>query len=105
MPPQSGPGDAVLKPTASAGLMSGSPSPWDPESLEAALEAGCATLVALQRLRLSSAEDPARTDRLTRDIDSVRRGIAELRSTLAKAANPLDYGFVLAAVSATGVPG
>lgn len=66
-----------------------------PNNIEAALEASCATLVALEGLRASAATDPHRTARLSRHIRLVRSGITELRRGHVDATNPLAYGFVL----------
>ena len=100
MPPQGG--SALSAPTCSPS------EPWldpnsmssprllpGPNSVEAALEASCATLVALERLRASAATDPHRIARLSRHIRLVRSGIDELRRGQVDAANPLAYGFVL----------
>lgn len=65
-------------------------------NIEAALEASCATLVALERLRAFAANDPHRTAHLTREIDLIRRALEELRRAHETARHPLDYGFVLA---------
>jgi len=67
-------------------------------SIEAALEASCATLVALERLRASAGPDPHRTASLTRYIQLTRRAISELRRGHDDTANPLAYGFVLGEV-------
>jgi hypothetical protein len=76
------------------------------DSIEAALEASCATLVALERLRASAGADPHRTARLTRYIDLTRGAISELRRRYDESANPLAYGFVLGeAPDPAGGPG
>ena len=65
-----------------------------PDWLEAALEAACATLIALQLLRASAADDAQATRRLTHEIQSVRQAIAALRAARGGDA-VIGHGFVL----------
>ena len=65
-----------------------------PDSVEAALEAGCATLIALQLREASADDDGHATRRLSHDITSVRGWIADLRASASEGDSPLAYGFV-----------
>ena len=75
--------------------MSGPNLSLAPDCTEAALEASCATLVALQLLGASADDDPHGTRQLTGHITSVRRAIAELRAARGETSNPLAFGFVM----------
>lgn len=99
-PPRSGPELVTLgllprKPRVGSGSMSNSHLSLAPDCIDAALEAGCATLVRLQLHQSSAAGDPHGTRELSRQIRLVRHAIEELRALRADTANPLIHGFVL----------
>jgi hypothetical protein len=101
MPPQGG--SEFLGPRSTPSRLSLDPNSMSSSrletglnSIETALEASCATLVALERLRAFAANDPHRTAHLTREIDLIRGALEELRRAHETARSPLDYGFVLA---------
>ena len=69
--------------------------------LESALEAGCATLVALQASALNMPDGGRETGavraQLARAVDSVREAISELRALHDVETSMLAFGFVLGA--------
>lgn len=83
-----------------SGSMSDSHLSLAPDWLEAVLETACATLIALQLLRASAADDAHATRRLTHEIQTLRQAIAELRAAggadaAVGAGAAVGYGFVL----------
>ena len=67
-----------------------------PDHLDAALEASCDTLVALQSIRALGADEIKGAEgQATRAIKSLRRAIAELRKLRRQHADALSLGFVI----------
>lgn len=64
------------------------------ERVDAALEASCEALVALQLVR-GLASDESLKLHTTRAIELVRRSIKELRAARGEPPSPFAYGFVL----------
>jgi hypothetical protein len=68
--------------------------------VEAALEASCATLIALQLVRAFAADDPHGTRQTSRAITAIRQAIDELRAMRAAGSGALVHGFVVGGPSA-----
>ncbi len=67
------------------------------DHLEAALEASCAGLIALESIRDQAVDARALHDQVTRAVESVRAAIAELRAVHDSETSMFAFGFVLAA--------
>jgi len=67
------------------------------DHLEAALEASCASLIALESTRDQVLDSRAVHGQITRGIESIRAAIAELRSAHDSETSLFAFGFVLAA--------
>ena len=75
--------------------------PWDIQPalahLEAALEASCASLIALESIRDEALDSRPIHGQITRAVDSVRAAITELRAMHDSDTSMFAFGFVLAA--------
>jgi hypothetical protein len=69
----------------------------DPQAhhIEAALEASCETLVALELMRAAARDGDPISNQARHAIKSLRRAITELRSSSEEPVSALAYGFVL----------
>ena len=67
------------------------------DHLEAALEASCASLIALESIRDKAVDARPIHDQVTRAVESVRAAIAELRAVHDSETSMFAFGFVLAA--------
>jgi hypothetical protein len=67
------------------------------DHLEAALEASCASLIALESIRDQAVDARPVHDQVTRAVESVRAAIAELRAVHDSETSMFAFGFVLAA--------
>ena len=65
--------------------------------LEAALEASCASLIALESIRDQAVDARPVHDQITRAVESVRAAIADLRAVHDSDTSMFAFGFVLAA--------
>lgn len=70
-----------------------------PDHLEAAIEASCETLVALQLIGETAADQEGVGAQTRRAIRSLRRAIDELRTERAERASAVAFGFVVGAPS------
>jgi hypothetical protein len=68
--------------------------------LEAALEASCASLIALESVRDETLEPSPIHGQVTRAVGSLRAAISELRAMHDSETSVLAFGFVLAAPGA-----
>lgn len=64
------------------------------EYVEAALEASCAALMALDRVRTDAASNERVTRRLSLAIAALRQAVADLRDLQAGRGSPASHGFV-----------
>ena len=71
-----------------------------PDHLEAAIEASCETLVALQVISEAAPDDDRLNRQARRAIRSLRRAIHELRTERSERASALAFGFVVGGPSA-----
>ncbi len=76
----------------------------DPDRREAALEANCATLIALELLCAVAGDNADGTRPLEHQIILVKRRITELRGAAPEPYGALAYGFVLDALASEGPP-
>ena len=67
------------------------------DHLEAALEASCASLIALESIRDHAVDARPIHDQVTRAVESTRAAIAELRAVHDSETSMFAFGFVLAA--------
>jgi hypothetical protein len=65
------------------------------DHLEAAIEASCETLVALQVISDAAPDDDGLESQTRRAIGSLRRAISELRTERAERASAVAFGFVV----------
>jgi hypothetical protein len=70
-----------------------------PDYVEAAIDASCAALMALDLVRTFAADDERVTGRVSVAIAALRRAIADLRAQQAEDASAISHGFV------SGLPG
>jgi len=70
------------------------------DHIEAALEASCDTLVALEVIVALASCDRRGKEQATRAIKSLQRAISELRLAYDEHVSPLARGFVIAGCSA-----